>query len=40
MDSDPLAAANYDGDLVVSSSDDGRVRLFNYPCVVEDAPHR
>jgi hypothetical protein len=29
-----------DGEYVVSASDDGRVRIFNYPCVVEDAPHR
>lgn len=26
------------GDLVVAASDDGMVRLFNYPCVVENAP--
>ncbi len=26
--------------LVVTSDDEGRVKLFNYPCVVEDAPHR
>lgn len=25
---------------VVTSDDDGKVKLFNYPCVIEDAPHR
>lgn len=29
-----------DGELVVTSGDDGRLRLFNYPCVVDDAPCR
>ncbi|MEW5311518.1 MAG: hypothetical protein WDW38_003227 [Sanguina aurantia] len=28
------------GDLLVTSDDDGMVKLFNYPCVVHDAPHR
>jgi hypothetical protein len=35
--SDPLAAAGV-GEVVASAGDDGRVRLFNYPCVVEGAP--
>lgn len=26
--------------LVVTSDDHGMVKLFNYPCVVNDAPHR
>ena len=34
---DPLVG---DGDYVVTASDDGKVRLFNYPCVVEEAPCR
>ena len=29
-----------DGHYLVTSGDDGLVRLFNYPCVVEDAPYR
>lgn len=28
------------GDLLVTSDDDGMVKLFNYPCVIHDAPHR
>ncbi|KAG2499991.1 hypothetical protein HYH03_002273 [Edaphochlamys debaryana] len=36
-DVDPIAG---DGDVVVTAGDDGRVRLFNYPCVIEDAPGR
>ena len=24
----------------MTASDDGKVRLFNYPCVVEEAPSR
>ncbi|GFR41097.1 hypothetical protein Agub_g1741 [Astrephomene gubernaculifera] len=36
-DTDPLMG---EGELVVTAGDDGRVRLFNYPCVVEDAPCR
>jgi hypothetical protein len=34
---DPLAAAGV-GEVVAAAGDDGRVRLFNYPCVVEGAP--
>jgi len=34
---DPLAVA---GEIVVTANDDGMVRLFNYPCVVENAPCR
>ena len=34
---DPLAGEH---PVVVTSGDDGAVRLFNYPCVVEDAPNR
>ena len=34
---DPLVG---DGEYVVTASDDGKVRLFNYPCVVEEAPSR
>ena len=34
---DPLAG---DGEYVVTASDDGKVRLFNYPCVIEEAPCR
>jgi microtubule-associated protein-like 6 len=29
-----------DGQLLVTADDSGLVKLFNYPCVVEDAPHR
>jgi microtubule-associated protein-like 6 len=29
-----------DGGLLVSADDRGLVKLFNCPCVVEDAPHR
>ena len=36
---DPLAVAGT-GQLVVAAGDDGRLRLFNYPCVVDGAPHR
>ncbi|PNH12713.1 Lipoxygenase y domain-containing protein 1 [Tetrabaena socialis] len=36
-DTDPLAG---EGEVVVTAGDDGRLRLFNYPCVVEDAPDR
>lgn len=36
-DTDPLVG---EGDVLVTAGDDGRVRLFNYPCVVEDAPCR
>lgn len=35
--SDPLAAAGV-GEVVASAGDDGRVRLFNYPAVMEGAP--
>lgn len=28
------------GEFLATSGDDGLVKLFNYPCVVEDAPHR
>jgi microtubule-associated protein-like 6 len=29
-----------DGRLLVTADDKGLVKLFNCPCVVEDAPHR
>ncbi|GFH12276.1 uncharacterized protein HaLaN_07928, partial [Haematococcus lacustris] len=32
--------AGVEGAYVVSASDDGRVRLFAFPCVIEDAPYR
>lgn len=35
---DPLAGSLEE--YVLTSGDDGRVRLFNYPCVVENAPSR
>jgi len=35
---DPLAGLP--GQILVTSGDDGSVRVFNYPCVVEDAPCR
>ncbi|KAG2450199.1 hypothetical protein HYH02_000301 [Chlamydomonas schloesseri] len=37
QETDPIVG---DGELVVTSGDDGRLRLFNYPCVVDDAPCR
>ncbi len=36
-DVDPLVG---DGEVVVTAGDDGRLRLFNYPCVIDDAPGR
>ncbi len=36
-DIDPLKG---EGDVVVTAGDDGRLRLFSYPCVIEDAPGR
>lgn len=38
QDTDPLVGA--DGEFLVTGGDDGRVRLFNYPCVVQKAPNR
>ena len=38
VDTDPLAGLP--GQVLVTSGDDGSVRVFNYPCVVEDAPCR
>ena len=35
---DPLAQGN--GRVVATGDDCGKVRLYNYPCVVEDAPSR
>lgn len=32
--------ATRDGRYLVTAGDDGLVKLFNAPCVVEDAPHR
>jgi len=32
--------ASRDGRYLVTAGDDGLVKLFNFPCVVEDAPHR
>lgn len=29
-----------EGEYVAAAYDDGRVRLFNFPCVIEHAPHR
>jgi WD40 repeat protein len=37
VETDPLAG---EGEYVVTSGDDGRVRLFAYPCVIDDAPCR
>ncbi|GAX82495.1 hypothetical protein CEUSTIGMA_g9922.t1 [Chlamydomonas eustigma] len=31
---------SHDRELVVTSDDHGMVKLFNYPCVIHDAPHR
>lgn len=36
-DIDPLKG---EGEVVVTAGDDGRLRLFSYPCVIEDAPDR
>ncbi|GLC44364.1 hypothetical protein PLESTF_000049800 [Pleodorina starrii] len=36
-DTDPIVG---EGDIVATAGDDGRVRLFNFPCVIEDAPCR
>ncbi len=38
QDTDPLLGN--DGPVIVTSSDDGRVRLFNFPSVVQHAPNR
>ena len=35
---DPLVGT--DGRILVTTGDDGSVKVFNYPCVVEDAPCR
>jgi len=35
---DPLAGSLEE--YVLTAGDDGRIRIFNYPCVVENAPNR